>query len=249
LSSAGCEIGLHGIDAWRDSSSGQAELDEIRRVTGAADIGVRMHWLYFGERSPEVLEGAGADYDSTVGYNETVGYRAGTAQVYKPPSANRLLELPLHIMDTALFYPSHLGLSPGEAKSRVDSVIENAVRMGGCVTVNWHDRSIAPERLWEDFYVELVAGLRRKGAWFATASQAVAWFRKRRSAVFEPAEGEPGGVRVKTAVSFDKRLPDLQLRVHSGRGFQRGVPSLAVDGSCGGSAAQPHGVQTPVVLP
>ena len=44
-------------------------------------------------------------YDSTIGYNETVGYRAGTTQPYRPLAASRLLELPLHVMDTALFYP------------------------------------------------------------------------------------------------------------------------------------------------
>ena len=47
-----------------------------------------------------------------MGYNETVGYRAGTTQAYKPLEASRLLELPLHVMDTALFYPAYLGLSP-----------------------------------------------------------------------------------------------------------------------------------------
>ncbi len=102
---AGCEVGLHGIDAWLDSSKGREELEEIRRLTGASEIGVRMHWLYYDQQSPVALEKAGAAYDSTIGYNETVGYRAGTTQAYKPLEATRLLELPLHVMDTALFYP------------------------------------------------------------------------------------------------------------------------------------------------
>ena len=118
LIAVGSEVGLHGIDAWRDSSSGRVELEEIRRLTGKQEIGIRMHWLYFEEQSPQTLERAGLDYDSTVGYNGTVGYRAGTSQVYKPLNASRLLELPLHIMDTALFFPSHLDLSPAEARTR-----------------------------------------------------------------------------------------------------------------------------------
>ena len=87
LRAAGCEVALHGIDAWIDSSKGREELDEIRRLTGDPEIGVRMHWLYYGQQSPGVLEKAGAVYDSTIGYNETVGYRAGTTQVYKPLEA------------------------------------------------------------------------------------------------------------------------------------------------------------------
>lgn len=116
LKSQDCEGGLNGIDAWPTSSSRCDELEEIRRVTGTQDSGVRMHWLYQDERTPVKLEQAGADYDSTVGYNDTVGFRAGTTQVYKPLATNRLLELPLHVMDTALFYPRHLGLSPRSQK-------------------------------------------------------------------------------------------------------------------------------------
>jgi hypothetical protein len=84
LQSAGDEIGLHGIDAWRDSAAGRQEHEIISRLTGAAETGVRMHWLFFDERSPAILEAAGFSYDSTVGYNQTVGYRAGTTQVFKP---------------------------------------------------------------------------------------------------------------------------------------------------------------------
>jgi hypothetical protein len=212
LRSAGCEIGLHGIDAWRDSAKGREELEEIRRITGQPNIGVRMHWLYFDQQSPVTLERAGADYDSTVGYNETIGYRAGTTQVYKPLEATRLLELPLHIMDTALFSPTRLALPPGEASKRVAAIIDSAVQYGGTVTVNWHDRSIAPERCWDDFYVDLVGELRSKGAWFATAAQAVSWFRKRRAATFEKVGSETAEVLVRNDV--DEDVPELQLRVH-----------------------------------
>jgi len=214
LVSAGCEIGVHGIDAWLDSSSGREELEQIRRITGIQQIGVRMHWLYRDEQSPLTLERAGAEYDSTVGYNETVGYRAGTTQAYKPLEAARLLELPLHIMDTALFFSSYLDLSAREARKRIDSIIDNAVQLGGTVTVNWHDRSIAPERLWGDFYVHLVDELQNRGAWFSTASQAVSWFRRRRSAVFETLSWDSGTLRVKIGLDGDEELPGLRLRVH-----------------------------------
>src|SRR5205823_13601053 len=143
-----------------------------------SDIGVRMHWLYFDEQPPMTLEKARASYDSTDVYNETVGYRAGTSQAYKPLEVDRIMELPLHVMDTALFYPSYLNLTSEEASAHVGMIVEHAAQSGGCVTVNWHDRSIAPERLWGDFYSHTVEQLRSRGAWFATAGEAVAWFRK-----------------------------------------------------------------------
>src|SRR5262249_17193575 len=139
LRSEGHEVGLHGIDAWHDSSRGREELQEIRRITGAQELGVRMHWLYFDSKSPAVLEAVGVDYDWSVGYNEAVGYRAGTAQVYQPLGATRLLELPLHIMDTALFFPRRQNLLPSEARAAIGPIINHALRYGGVITVNWHD--------------------------------------------------------------------------------------------------------------
>ena len=217
LMSAGCEIGLHGIDAWCDSSKGREELKEIRRITGTQPIGVRLHWLYYDEQSPVTLEEAGADYDSTIGYNETVGYRAGTSQAYKPFEATCLLELPLHIMDTALFYPAYLNLSVREARKRVSEIIENAVRFGGAVTVNWHDRSIAPERCWDDFYINVVEELRSRGAWFATAAEAVAWFRKRRATRFDKVNYESDFSNVNATADIVANLPQLHLQIHNTR--------------------------------
>jgi hypothetical protein len=217
LQAAGCEVGLHGIDAWLDSSRGREELDEIRRLTGRSNVGVRMHWLCYDQRSPETLQEAGAGYDSTIGYNENVGYRAGTTQVYRPLAVSRLLELPLHVMDTALFYPVHLSLTPEQATRRLARMVEDAVRFGGCLTINWHDRSLAPERLWDVCYIQLLEDLKRRDAWFATASEAVSWFRKRRSVAFETDRSVPGGVRVRMASDSDDQLPGLRLRIHKGR--------------------------------
>lgn len=190
------------------------ELGEVRRLAGTREIGVRMHWLYFNGESPAALEQAGASYDSTSGYNETVGYRAGTTQAFRPTGANRLLELPLHAMDTALFYPTHLGLSPREARKVLLQLVENADRYGGVLTINWHDRSLAPERQWDSSYRELIEQMKSRGAWFATAGQAVSWFRKRRSVVFESEQIAPGGVRAQVAGYFGENVPGLRLRTH-----------------------------------
>jgi hypothetical protein len=177
-----------------------------------------MHWLYSDRQSPGVLEMAGATYDSTIGYKETVGYRAGTTQVYKPPAATHLLELPLHVMDTALFYSAYLGLSMDEAKPVLGRMVDDVVHFGGCLTVNWHDRSVTPERLWDRCYGELVAELKDRRAWFATSGQATSWFRKRRLAVFESDCTQPYGIRATVAASGRDDLPGLRLRIHKASG-------------------------------
>lgn len=211
---AGCEVGLHGIDAWRDSESGREELAEIRSLTGKQEIGVRMHWLFFDQRSPATLEQAETAYDSSIGYRETVGYRAGTLQAYKPLQAHRLIELPMHVMDTALFYPAYLGLSQVEASSLLRQMMDTFSEFGGCMTINWHDRSLAPERIWDASYRELLQELKSRGAWFATVEEATSWFRMRRAVVFEEENGETVGTQVGASCKFGAGLPRMRARVH-----------------------------------
>ncbi len=216
LLSANSEVAVHGIDAWRDSAKGRDERERVREVTGTVETGVRMHWLYFDLRAPSTLENAGFSYDSTAGYNETIGYRAGTTQVFKHLSVDRLLELPLHIMDTALFYPSYMNLSDKQARTAMLPLIENATKFGGVLTINWHDRSLGPERLWGDVYANLLHDLRARKPWFATASQAVSWFRKRRAASFSRATKDGPGIRVQPATDSSVcDLPRLTARVYN----------------------------------
>ena len=216
LLSANCEIAVHGIDAWRDSAKGRDERQRIQEITGAAEIGLRIHWLYFDSQAPRTIEEAGFAYDSTVGYNETIGYRAGTAQVFKHPNVDHLLELPMHIMDTALFYPSHMNLSDEKAGAAMLALIENGTRFGGVLTINWHDRSLGPERLWGNAYASLLRELRIRTPWFATAAQTVAWFRKRRETTFTSVAQNDTGIRVQPSTNrTDTDLPPLAVRVYN----------------------------------
>jgi hypothetical protein len=184
LAAEGCEIAVHGIDAWHDVHAARSERARVADVAQAPVAGIRMHWLLRDAGTFEVLGEAGYSYDSTAGYNETVGYRLGTTQVCRPSRSPRLLELPLHIQDGALFYPGKLGLSEAEAWEICKELIGNAEKWGGVLTILWHDRSHGPERFWGDFYFRLIEELRRANPWFAKGSQAVDWFRKRRAIRF-----------------------------------------------------------------
>lgn len=214
LAERGYEIGLHGIDAWHSVERGRQELRRIVETTGQQEIGVRMHWLYLDHQSSTVLEEAGFEYDSTFGYNETVGYRAGTLQVFRPLGATHLLELPLHIQDTALFTPRRMALSEGAAWDLCRALLDEATCYGGVVTVLWHLRSLAPERCWGEFYTRLLQELRDRGAWFGTARQVVDWFRRRRSVVFEESSFSGDKVRLRLKYGSHGLEPPLFLRVH-----------------------------------
>jgi hypothetical protein len=183
----GCEVGVHGIDSWNSAESGRKEQARVAAVTGHSGLGIRMHWLLFESGSAAALEEAGYSYDSTTGYNETVGYRAGTMQAFRPLGQQTILELPMHIQDGALFYPGRLHLTEVEADARCIKMMDEASRLGGVITILWHDRSHGPERFWGGFYSKLVQALKQQKTWFASGSQATDWFRKRRNVRFSSA--------------------------------------------------------------
>jgi len=236
----GYELGVHGIDAWHNADKGRDELAAVTTVAGKTCLGIRMHWLLRNEDTASLLERAGYAYDSTFGYNETVGYRAGTSQVFRPLGAESLLELPLHIQDGALFFPQRLGLSEAEAEKRCATLIDNALEFGGVLTVLWHDRSHAPERFWGDFYLRLLRALRSLDGWFGTGSHVVSWFRKRRLVRFVDAPVD--GV-AHLRYEGEEIQPPLRIRVYrprcrsNGRESSVGAPREFVDIPWNGSSA------------
>lgn len=192
------EIGVHGLDAWKDIEKARQEKSKIVRLAQKSDLGIRMHWLFFDTETPKILEDAGYLYDSTLGYNDAVGYRNGTVQPFRFLGLHSLMELPLNAQDTAMLYRGRMGLKEAEALTLIDGLIENHRKFGGVLTLNWHDRSLAPERLWGDLYGKVLERLKKEKTMFCTAKQAVNWFKQRRSINFEgissvtPSEILPG---------------------------------------------------------
>jgi hypothetical protein len=215
LEKKGCEIGLHGVNAWQDSESAQSERMRLCEVTGQADVGIRMHWLYWSESSALNLERASFTYDSTVGYNNAIGFRSGTTQVFRFLDCEQLLELPLAIQDSAMFYSDRMMLSETEALNACKELIRTMELLGGVLTVNWHTRSLSPERLWGDFYALMLNEIRAQRVWFGTAQEIVGWFRNRRALRFESATFGEKGARVElSGINRDSGSFKFSLRVH-----------------------------------
>jgi hypothetical protein len=133
-------------------------------------------------------------------------------------------------MDTALFYPSRMALAHDQALRICTAIVATARRFGGTLVVNWHDRSLSPERLWGRFYRELLDEVASSSrVWFALAREAVAWFRWRRSIRFTRGS-IPGEVTV-TGSPSPLGLPAGVIRIYRpGRGSTPEVEELRFDG-------------------
>ncbi|MDD4255678.1 MAG: polysaccharide deacetylase family protein [Methanofollis sp.] len=226
LTDGGWEVGVHGLDNWRDDGAAREELRRVTDLTGV-EGGTRVHWLLFDADSWKILDEAGYAYDSTFGYNDDVGFRAGTMQPYRPRGCGRLLEVPLIIQDGGLFggktwnssddggRGACLRLSEEAGMRRCEEVLAYAKQYGGVVTLLWHQVSMAAPKNWGGFYQALVERAVADGAWVAPVKEAVRWFTARSYFVLHT-ERVPEGLRIRlSGTGPDPSLPLMRIRVHT----------------------------------
>jgi hypothetical protein len=165
----GHEIGYHaGFDTYRDADRTGEEFRRLR--TAAGEIGVsqsrwggRQHYLRWENPATwENWERAGLDYDSTVGFADRIGFRAGTCHEFpafdlRERRALRLRERPLLVMDRTLF--DYMGLGPQEAEQAVLEVARECRRARGTLTLLWHNSTLptARQRRWYAALTDAVA--------------------------------------------------------------------------------------------
>lgn len=99
---------------------------------------------------------------------------------------------------------------------------------GGVLTINWHTRSLSPERNWDEFYIELLKIPKAENVWFANAKQAVKWFNMRRSIHFDEIKLSKDKIQLKLSSNGVSNLPQPFIRVYIPRNN-----SLGREDSCG----------------
>jgi hypothetical protein len=178
----GDELGLHpSYTASERPALIREERTQLEALAGGPVRGVRFHYLRHDAHAtlPE-LDRLGFAYDSSQGYADRPGMRAGLSFPYRPydVAADRplaMLELPLVVMDATLAEDRYLALSAADGLDRATATLERAARAGGTVSVLWHnDRfDAAYARGWDRVYDRLLAWVRERGGRLCTAAEAV----------------------------------------------------------------------------
>ena len=114
LDETGAESGVHpGYNTFRSPEKLRREIAILRDTLGDRPLGGRQHYLRWSPDSWIDWENCGLAYDSSVGFAEKVGFKAGTCIPYQPWlfPLNRqadLIEIPLLVMDRTLLAYMHL---------------------------------------------------------------------------------------------------------------------------------------------
>ncbi len=139
----GTEIGVHGSYTSLDKQGGLSQEYEELRQAGYPVVGGRQHWLRFnGSTLFEELRDAKAWYDCSIGYATHPGFRGGACFPFAPydfkkESSYPFLELPLALMDVALYSN---GRKSNGWRSESEEIMSATRRYGwGGVSILWHD--------------------------------------------------------------------------------------------------------------
>lgn len=182
---AGFDVGLHGSyeSALRPGLLEQ-ERASLARSTGLEPTTTRQHFLHWDIRvTPRLQEEAGLTVDSSLGFNRSVGFRAGTSLPFRhfDLAANTrldLLQIPFAVHDGALFRSDSLELDAGLGRETVRGLLDAIADNAGLATLIFH-----PNNLEHEEYVELLRFSieygRERGAWFGSLRDVERWWRDR----------------------------------------------------------------------
>ncbi|MFB6088948.1 MAG: hypothetical protein ABEK36_04180, partial [Candidatus Aenigmatarchaeota archaeon] len=111
LNKGGWETGLHGsYYSYKDKEKLNQEKKDLEAVLADKVHGIRQHHLNLDiPETWQYQEKTGLEYDTSLGLKNSIGFRWGTCFPFHPLNPNTkqqlsILELPLIIMDTPLFY-------------------------------------------------------------------------------------------------------------------------------------------------
>ncbi|MEM7101582.1 MAG: polysaccharide deacetylase family protein [Bacteroidota bacterium] len=139
------------------------EQETLSSVTNNQIKMSRQHFLKF--RLPETyrqLESIGITHEYSMGYAETVGFRASIATPFKwfDLDNNRVSEMTIHpfqVMDVTL--NQYMELSPKAAIKKIHDLVTTTRNVGGEFCSLWHNNSLCfegPWKGWDNVYPELI---------------------------------------------------------------------------------------------
>ena len=161
LYKCGFQIGLHGsYNSAINCNQLQYEKDELERILGIKIVKTRQHWLNYSEDTTPDIHNRLFLFDSTLGWNDRMGFRSGIASMYNPydfknKKAYDYEVIPQVIMDSNIY---DYGLKQ-DVFNAAKLVLNRSKKFSKttCVSISWHQRVCSSDYNWHLFYEELLS--------------------------------------------------------------------------------------------
>lgn len=185
LSSQGFDIGLHGayFSAF-DNGILHHQKKILEEKTSLSISTTRQHFLrYHAKVTPRIQESAGFRVDTTVGYNRNIGFRTGTnlpfhAFDFESNSPLNILQIPLTVMDGALFGTNSLEYNLTQAKEATLQVLEQTEKNHSVLNLLFHPDCFS-NPIIEEFYAWFIEIALSRRAWVTNAQEIGEHWRQR----------------------------------------------------------------------
>lgn len=227
---SGCEVGLHGsFNSCNDKTRIIEEKKSLERSLGAEVVGVRQHFLRIVVPDTwKNQESAGFSYDTTFGYADEMGFRAGTCLPYYPWNSKEkrklaMLEIPLVIMDRTLFWKRYLALTSDQAFQNCRKLVDVTHKYNGVVTLLWHPHGTLMNRKknqsWCDPYKRILAYSSRYAPWYTNGKGLAEWWNLRKLVFFDEASLSESKLRF--CLNSPQRYEGFSVRIYVPRNSDR----------------------------
>jgi len=171
LRSDGFEIGLHGsFHSCVSEKELKLQKKQLEKDIDCPVYSIRQHYLRYDiTKTPSCHQRAGFSNDTSLGFNNMLGFRHGAAYPYYLQSQAEhpysVLQIPLIIQDGPLFNEN----STEEALNLCKKLIDHVINVRGGVSILWHPDALRfPERV--DVYTKLLRYIRQKNGWMTTST-------------------------------------------------------------------------------
>ncbi len=203
---SGHEIALHSSRfAFDKPQKYKDEKDILENTLGDSAYGVRQHYLRL--RFPKCwkyFENIGFLYDSSCGYNHSVGFRAGTSSPFQTfdfelLEVNKLFEIPFSVMD----YP---WIKIGESEQRnweiFQHLFEKVKKYKGLLNILWHPSNLA-EPIYRPYWDRMITWLNDIEFYNGTLMEILNWVKNTQALKLDYFQSNSNGVKFSlTSKSF-----------------------------------------------
>lgn len=176
LRASGAEIGLHGSYTAADDPTRLAEEKARLEALAGPLAGHRYHYLRVDPHRN--LAQQPFRYDTTLGFPDALGFRAGIARPFHPwdferDAPSEVLEIPLAAMDATLAEERYLGLSARRAAPRLNALLDWGAANGGAFAILWHPDRFDPLSSggWDRLYSRVLDGVQARGGTCVSAGE------------------------------------------------------------------------------
>ncbi|MFH1320660.1 MAG: hypothetical protein ABII90_08410 [Bacteroidota bacterium] len=158
----GFEIGLHGsLQSAANENLLKTEKELLESMLGKEVIKTRQHWLSYEENKTPYIHNKYFKFDSSVAWNDRMGFRAGCASMYRPydhknQTAFVFFEIPQVVMDSNIYDYGAKHLKNLKTKA-ISFINELKNYKSAHVAISWHQRVCCSDYNWHGIYEKILS--------------------------------------------------------------------------------------------